>query len=98
MNYLYTEDPNRLVNMLQSLDMFSKSGQSCLETKQNLYYIQYSIHINLISYVSHVFGLQDTLIAPGPQGVLLVHGGHIQEFGEHVLDLAHVLNQAKVVS
>ena len=42
------------------------------------------------------FGLQDEqVIAKAHQVILLVVGG-LQEVGEHVRDLVHVLNQAKV--
>jgi len=40
----------------------------------------YSNFVGVSSRGQDVFGLQDTLIAPGLQGVFLVHGGHIQEF------------------
>jgi hypothetical protein len=49
--------------------------------------------------VSHTpfFGLQDEqVIAKAHQVILLVVGG-LQEVGEHVRDLVHVLNQAKVL-
>lgn len=43
------------------------------------------------------FGLQDEqVIAKAHQVILLVVGG-LQEVGEHVRDIVHVLNQAKVL-
>jgi hypothetical protein len=44
-----------------------------------------------------VFGLQVVVVANGRlQGEPLAHGGP-QQVGKHATDLAHVLNQAKVV-